>query len=281
LPNSHIGWRDKNADCERERAMPKFAANLTMLSLEYPLLERIERAAHAGFRGVEILYPYGEDIDAITSTLDAHGVELVLFNVPVGNAAAGDRGFANDPRRVDEYRAAVDLALTVQRALPAPRFNSLVGRQLPDVPIAVQFDTLKANLVYAADATQRQGVTLCLEPLNTFDNPGFLIPTSTQMLALIDEIGHPNLRLQYDFYHQQRMEGNLIAFFADHIGQIGHIQIADSPDRHEPGTGEIAYDYVFTRLDELGWDGWVSLEYKPSTTTESSLGWLKPFGYDV
>ncbi len=110
---------------------------------------------------------------------------------------------------------------------------------------------------------------------------GSWLSIAAQMLALIEEIGHPNIRLQYDFYHQQRMEGNLIAFFTDHIGQIGHIQIADSPDRHEPGTGEIAYDYVFDKIDELGYDGWVALEYKPSTTTEASLGWLKRFGYDV
>ncbi len=261
--------------------MPKFAANLNMLYQEYPLLERIERAADAGFTGVEILYPYGEDLDAIKSTLDNRGVALVLFNVPAGNVAAGDRGFANDPRRVDEYRAAVDLALSVQKILPAPRFNSIVGRRLSDIPISSQFETVKANLTYAATATETQGVTLCLEPLNAKDTPDFLVPTSTQMLALIEEIGHPNLRLQYDFYHQQRMEGNLIAFFADHIGQIGHIQIADSPDRHEPGTGEINFDYVFDQIDALGYEGWVSLEYTPSSTTEASLGWLKPFGFDV
>lgn len=261
--------------------MPKFAANLTMLYLEYPLLERIERAAAAGFKGVEILYPYDDDVDAIRAALDLAGVELVLFNIPAGNVEKGDRGFANDPRRVDEYRAVVDMALSVQRTLPAPRFNTLVGRRLSDVPIAEQMETVKANLAYAAEATQVQEVMQLVEPLNSIDTPDFLVPTSTQMLALIEEIGHPNLRLQYDFYHQQRMEGNLMAFFAAHIGQIGHIQIADSPDRHEPGTGEIAYDYVFDRLDELGYDGWVSLEYKPSTTTEASLGWLKRFGYDV
>jgi hydroxypyruvate isomerase len=252
-----------------------------MLYQEYPLLERIERAANAGFRGVEILYPYGEDVDAIKLALETRGVELVLFNVPSGNAAAGDRGMANDPRRIGEYRAAVELALSVQRTLPAKRFNSTIGRQLPGVSIAEQFETAKENYDWAAGACERQGVTLCVEPLNSFDHPGFLVPTSSQMIALIDEIGHPNLRLQYDFYHQQRMEGNLIAFFAEHIGQIGHIQIADSPDRHEPGTGEINYDYVFEQIDALGYDGWVSLEYQPSTTTEAGLGWLKRFGYDV
>lgn len=265
----------------RESSMPKFAANLTMLYQEYPLLERIERAASAGFKGVEILYPYGDDIDAIQSSLAAHDLELVLFNVPSGNHAAGDRGMANDPRRIGEYRAAVELALTVQKKLPAKRFNSTIGRQLPDIPIAEQFDTAKANYAWAADRCATQGVTLCIEPLNRFDQPGYMIPTSTQMLALIEEIGHPNIRLQYDFYHQQRMEGNLITFFADHIGQIGHIQIADSPDRNEPGTGEIAYDYVFEQIDALGYDGWVSLEYNPSTTTEASLAWLRPFGFSV
>ena len=260
--------------------MPKFAANLTMLYQEYPLLERIARAANAGFRGVEILYPYGEDIEAIQLALSAHALELVLFNVPSGNQAT-DRGMANDPGRIGEYRAAVELALTVQQKLPAKRFNSTIGRQLPDVPVADQFETARANYAWAADRCAAQGVTLCIEPLNRIDHPGYLVPTSTQMLALIEEIGHPNIRLQYDFYHQQRMEGNLIAFFADHIGQIGHIQIADSPDRHEPGTGEINYDYVFDKIDELGYDGWVSLEYNPSTTTQASLGWLKRFGYDV
>jgi hydroxypyruvate isomerase len=268
-------------NAQRESPMPKFAANLTMLYQEYPLLERIERAARAGFKGVEILYPYGEDVDAIVSTLDRNGVEIVLFNVPSGDFAAGERGFSNDPRRVDEYKAAVELALAVQRKLPAPRFNNIIGRCLPDIPIAQQFETARSNIAWAAEQTGKQGVTLCLEPLNAIDNPDFLVPTSTQMLALIDEIGHPNLRLQYDFYHQQRMEGNLTAFFANHIGQIGHIQIADSPDRHEPGTGEIAYDYVFDQIDESGYDGWVSLEYKPSTTTEASLGWLERFGFDV
>lgn len=261
--------------------MPKFAANLTMLYQEYPLLERIQRAAAAGFRGVEILYPYDEEIAAIKAALDANQVELVLFNVPVGDAAAGDRGFANDPGRMDEYRASVDLALSVQRTLPATRFNTLVGRQLPDVPVAEQFEAVRENLRYAADATQKQGVTQLVEPLNSLDTPGFLVPTSTRMVSLIEEIGHPNLQLQYDCYHQQRMEGNLVAFFAAHIGQIGHIQIADSPDRHEPGTGEINYDYVFEQIDELGYDGWVSLEYKPSTSTEASLAWLKRFGYHV
>ena len=262
--------------------MPKFAANLTMLYQEYPLLERIERAANAGFQGVEILYPYGEDVDAIKVALDDRGLELVLFNVPSGNTAAGDRGFANDPRRIDEYRAAVELALygaedaagdaIQQHGWPAA---------WPIYPLPSSSTTAKANYGWAAARCETQGVTLCVEPLNSIDNPGFLVPTSTQMIALIEEIGHPNLRLQYDFYHQQRMEGNLIAFFADHIGQIGHIQIADSPDRHEPGTGEIDYDYVFEQIDALGYDGWVSLEYKPSTTTEASLGWLKRFGYDV
>lgn len=261
--------------------MPKFAANLNMLYQEYPLLERIERAARAGFAGVEILYPYGEDVDAIVATLDRNEVEIVLFNIPAGNVAAGERGFANDPRRMDEYQAAVELALTVQKTLPAPRFNSIIGRCLNDVSISEQFAAAKANFAWAATQMEQQGVTLCLEPLNSIDTPGFLVPTSTRMLALIEEIGHPNIRLQYDFYHQQRMEGNLIAFFAAHIGQIGHIQIADSPDRHEPGSGEINYDYVFEQIDELGWDGWVSLEYRPSTTTEASLGWLKRFGYDV
>lgn len=258
--------------------MPKFAANLNMLYQEYPLLERIPRAADAGFRGVEILYPYTEDIEAIREALAANDLTLVLFNLPAGNVAAGDRGFANDPRRTEEYRGGVRRALEIQRSLPAPRFNSLVGRRLADVPIEEQFATLRENIRFAAELTQAQGVTLLLEPLNAIDTPDFLVPTSSAMLALIDEIGHPNVRLQYDVYHHQRMEGNLLAFFGQHLDRIGHVQIADSPDRHEPGTGEIAYDVVLQRIDDLGYDGWVSLEYIPSTTTDASLGWAKRWG---
>jgi hydroxypyruvate isomerase len=254
--------------------MPSFAANISMLFTEYPFRERIERAAASGFRGVEILYPYGEDIAAIGKTLAASGLDLVLFNIPAGDVPKGDRGIANDPRRVAEFRQGVDQAVALAAQLGCRRLNCLAGRSLPDVPVHDQWATLRANLAYAADQAGNHGVTQLVEPLNTLDNPGFLICTPHRGFSLIEEIGHPNLRLQYDLYHAQRSEGNLAATIRDHIGLIGHFQIADNPGRHEPGTGEINYPYIFTTIDETGYDGWVSCEYTPSRRTEETLGWM-------
>lgn len=189
--------------------------------------------------------------------------------------AAGDRGFANDPRRISEFRAGVARALDLATRLECPKINCLVGKSLPDVPIHDQWETLRQNLAYAASEAEKVGVLQLIEPLNTIDNPGFLICSPQRGFSLLEEIGHSNLRVQYDLYHAQRMEGNLSATIRDHIGMIGHVQIADSPDRHEPGTGEIDYPYVLGVLDEVGYSGWVSLEYNPSGRTEDSFGWME------
>jgi hydroxypyruvate isomerase len=259
--------------------VPTFAANISMLFTEYPFVERIERAAAVGFRGIEILYPYTENIDDIESSLESHSVSLVLFNVPAGNVAGGERGFANDPRRSEEFRAGVTRALEIAQRLDCPKLNCLCGRFLDDVPVREQWQTLKDNLDFAATEARKLGIIQLVEPLNTIDNPGFMLPTPHSGFNLIEEIGHPNLLVQFDIYHAQRSEGNLTQTVVDHIGQIGHVQIADSPDRNEPGTGEIAYPYVLRKLGEAGYNGWVSLEYKPSTTTEDSLRWLRDWGY--
>lgn len=261
--------------------MPRFAANLSMLFTEYPFLERFDRAAAVGFKGVEFLFPYQEDIDGIQEALQRNQLQQVLFNLPAGDFAAGDRGIANDPRRVDEFRQGVATGLEIAQRLNCPKLNCLSGLSLPDVPIRDQWETLKSNLVYAADEAQNVGVLLLVEPLNTFDTPGFLLCTPHRGFALVEEIGHPNLLVQYDVFHAQRMEGNLKTTITDHIGQIGHVQIADSPDRHEPGTGEINYPFVLKTLDEAGYGGWVSLEYRPSAGTEASLRWLGEWGYTL
>ena len=261
--------------------MPRFAANISMLFTEHPFDQRIERAAETGFKAVEILYPYTEDTDAIVKALAAHNVELALFNVPAGNVAGGERGFANDPRRVDEFRAGVDKAMSLASELGCKRLNCLAGLTLTDVNIHDQWETLRGNLTYAAEQAGKHGVTQLVEPLNTIDNPGFMICSPHRGFSLIDEIGHPNLLVQYDLYHAQRTEGNLATTIRDHIGQIGHIQIADNPGRHEPGTGEINYPYMFKTLDEAGYAGWVSLEYSPSKETVQSLSWITDFGYSL
>jgi len=261
--------------------MPRFAANISMLFTEYPFSERLERAAGAGFKAVEILYPYPEDISAIKRALSKHSVELALFNIPAGNVAGGERGFANDPRRIDEFRAGVDKAMTLAGELGCKKLNCLAGLTLPDVTIHDQWETLRSNLSFAAGEAGKHGVTQLVEPLNTIDNPGFLICTPHRGFSLIEEIGHPHLLLQYDLYHAQRTEGNLATTIRDHIGQIGHIQIADNPGRHEPGTGEINFPFMLKVLDEAGYAGWVSLEYAPSKQTEQSLSWISDWGYSL
>jgi hydroxypyruvate isomerase len=259
--------------------MPRFAANLSMLFTEHPFLERFARAREAGFQAVEFLFPYEFDTAAIARELRRTNLEQVLFNLPAGDFAAGDRGMANDPRRVEEFRDGVKRGLAIAAELEAGRLNCLAGLRLDDVPEDAQFATLVENLRYAADAAAAVGVRQVVEPLNAFDAPGYFLPTPESGFALVEAVAHPNLSLQYDVYHSQRMSGNLAATIATRIGLIGHVQIADSPDRHEPGTGEINYPFVLKALDDAGYDGWVSLEYRPLVDTESSLQWLTTMGY--
>ncbi|MBX3071533.1 MAG: TIM barrel protein [Thermomicrobiales bacterium] len=255
--------------------MPKFAANLTMLFTEYPMVDRIGHAARAGFRGVEILLPYDEDIDGIQAGLERNGLELINFNLPLGNMAAGDRGFANDPRRTTEFEAGVERAVGLAERLGVKRVNCIAGKMLPDVAVSEQWDTLRQNLGFAAARTAERGIVQLVEPLNTIDNPGYIICSPHRAFSLVEEVGHPNLKVEYDLYHAQKMEGNLATTIRDHIGQIGHVQIADNPGRHEPGTGEINFPFMFQVLDDAGYDGWVSLEYNPSGRTEDSFGWMR------
>jgi hydroxypyruvate isomerase len=259
--------------------MPRFAANVSMLFTERPFLDRFSHAREAGFEAVEFLFPYEFDTTAIATELRRNNLQQVLFNLPAGNFAAGDRGMANDPRRIDEFREGVSRGLSIAAALGCDRLNCLVGRRLDDVPDETQNATLVDNLRYAADMAAATGVRQVVEPLNVFDAPGYFLPTPGAGFALVERVAHPNLTLQYDIYHSQRMSGNLAATITERIAQIGHVQIADSPDRHEPGTGEINYPFVLKTLDDAGYDGWVSLEYRPLRDTASSLAWLSDMGY--
>lgn len=259
--------------------MPRFAANLSMLFTEYPVIERFDRAAAAGFSAVEFLFPYNEDIAGIRAALDRNGIEHILFNLPVGDFAAGDRGMANNPAKRGEFLSGVERAIEIASTLGVRRINCLVGKEVPGVSREVQWGTLKENLAEAATRMQAAGIMQVLEPLNPFDAPGYFVPTPSLGFKLVDEVAHPNLFLEYDIYHAQRTEGNLVATIRKEIAKIGHVQVADSPARNEPGTGEINYPYVLRELDATGYDGWVSLEYKPSGPTESTLRWLKAWGY--
>jgi len=261
--------------------MPRLAANLSFLFGEFATIEeRVAAAAEAGFRGVEYMFPYGEEIAARKAQLRALGVEQVLFNLPAGDFSSGERGIAVDPSRVDEFKRGVADAVRIAGELGCPRVNCLVGKSLPDLDRDTQQRTLVANLRFAADELRVAGVTLLVEPLNRIETPGFFIGTSSEALALLALVGRPNLRLQFDCYHAQRVEGNIMATVQANLDAIGHIQIADSPARHEPGTGELAYDRILPFFDAIGYDGWVGLEYKPSTTTLKSFAWIESLGLE-
>jgi hydroxypyruvate isomerase len=206
--------------------------------------------------------------------LKRNGLTQVLFNLPAGDFAAGERGIANDPRRVNEFREGVQRALEIAARLDCTRLNCLIGLQLADVPLYSQMHTIVENLRYAAEEAEQAGVKQLIEPLNLIDTPGFLVSGTAAAAELIDDAAHDNLWIQYDVYHMQRMEGNLAATIEEYLDDIMHIQIADSPLRNQPGTGEINFPYLFALLDQLDYDGWVSAEYKPLPDTLASLQWF-------
>ena len=261
--------------------MPRFAANLSMLFTEQPFLDRFDAAARAGFEAVEFLFPYAHAAVDIRDRLQTHGLQLVLHNLPAGNWEAGERGIACHPDRMAEFRAGVARAIDYAQVLGVGQLNCLAGKAPPGMPDAVLRQTLVDNLRYAATELKAAGLRLLLEPINTFDIPGFYVNRTAQALDLLDEVGADNAFVQYDLYHAQRMEGELAATLEKHLARIGHVQLADNPGRHEPGTGEIHYPFLFAHLDRIGYTGWGGCEYKPATTTEAGLGWRQAMGVDV
>ena len=254
--------------------MPRFAANLTMLFTEAPFLDRFERAARAGFKAVEFLFPYAYPAAELKRRLVDNQLELVLHNLPAGDWDAGERGIGCHPDRGAEFRDGVARAIEYATTLGAPQVNCLAGKAPPGISDELLHSTFIDNLRYAAAALKKAGIRLLIEPINTFDIPGFYLNRTAQALAIIDAVGSDNLFVQYDIYHAQRMEGELIATLQKQLARIGHIQLADNPGRNEPGTGEIAYDRVFAALDRMGYAGWIGCEYKPATSTEAGLAWL-------
>ena len=255
--------------------MPRFAANLSMLFTEHPFLDRFERAAKAGFEAVEFLFPYAHAAEDIKQRLDAHRLTLVLHNLPAGDWDAGERGIACHPDRTQEFRQGVGKAIEYASVLGVPQLNCLAGK----APVGVSADALRktfiANLQYAAAELNKAGLRLLIEPVNTFDIPGFYLSGTAHALSILDEVGADNAFVQYDIYHAQRMEGELAATMEKHLSRIGHIQLADNPGRNEPGTGEINYHFLFDHLDRIGYRGWIGCEYKPKNETSSGLGWLE------
>jgi hydroxypyruvate isomerase len=258
-----------------EAGMPRFNANLTMLFTEVPFLQRFARARKAGFEAVEFLFPYEVEKDAVKQALSENRLKQVLFNLPAGDWAAGERGLAILPDRVEEFRRGVASAIEYAEALGCRQINCLSGVVPEGHSAEVLHTTFVANLRFAAEELKKHGIKTLIEPINHYDIPGFFLNTVEQADAIINEVGSDNLFIQYDLYHQQRTRGELIATYQRYKSRIAHIQLADNPGRNEPGTGEINYDFVFATLDAAGYDGWIGCEYKPKTTTEEGLGWLQ------
>jgi hydroxypyruvate isomerase len=259
--------------------VPVFAANLSFLWQELPFLDRFGAAGEAGFSRVEYMFPYEHPAQELRARLDAAGLEQVLFNLPAGDWAAGDRGIASAPGQMREFRAGVEEALAYADALDVWQLNCLAGLRIDDVSPAAQRATLVDNVRHAARRLHAAGRRLLVEPVNTFDVPGFLVPTTGEALRLLDEVGEPNVLLQFDAYHVQRMEGDPAGRLAAVLDRVGHVQVADFPGRHQPGTGEIDFAALFGRLDDAGYPGAVGLEYVPTPDTPGSLGWLEPYGF--
>ncbi|HVP52972.1 MAG TPA: 2-oxo-tetronate isomerase [Terriglobales bacterium] len=255
--------------------MPKFAANLSMLFTELDFLARFAAAARCGFTGVEYLFPYAYSKEQLAEALRKHGLTQVLHNLPAGDWERGERGIACHPDRIGEFQEGVGRAIDYARALGCGQINCLAG--IATVPQDRARDAFIANLKHAAPRLAEHGIKLLIEPINTRDMPGFFLSTSAQALDIMNEANEPNLYLQYDIYHMQMMEGNLAATIKQNLARIAHIQVADVPGRHEPGTGEINYKFLFQHLDMIGYQGWVGCEYKPLAKTEDGLGWLAPY----
>jgi hydroxypyruvate isomerase len=257
--------------------MPKFAANLSLMFNELSFLERFAAARAARFDAVEFLFPYVFEPEQIQGRLQRYGLQLVLHNFPAGDWGAGERGFACDPRRVGEFQDSVELALDYATELGVPRLHCLAGKLPPNVAPARAHATFVANLRFAAEACAKHGIEVLIEPINDRDIPGYFLTRSSQAAGIIAECGAPNLFLQYDVYHMQRMEGDLANTLRERLPLIRHIQIADVPGRHDPGTGEIDFPFLFKVLDELGYEGWVGCEYMPQGDTVAGLGWRDAF----
>jgi hydroxypyruvate isomerase len=255
--------------------MPKFAANLSLLFTELPFLERFEAAAAAGFEGVEFLFPYEFDAADLAARLRANGLHQALFNMPAGNWAAGERGLAIYPNTVREFRDGVDKAIRYAKALGCTQLHCLAGIAPVEADRRVMRKTYVENLKLAARMLADDGLSLLIEPINTRDIPGYFLDTSAKAVDIIESVDAPNLRLQYDVYHMQIMEGDLAPTIGKHLKHIAHVQIADTPGRNEPGTGEINFPFIFDHLDRSGYRGWIGCEYKPRSSTYESLRWFR------
>jgi 2-dehydrotetronate isomerase len=251
--------------------MAKFAANLSMMFTEVDFPARFERAAKAGFKAVEFLFPYDYAPEDVAQWLRDNGLAMALFNMPPGDWDAGERGMAAIPGREDEFTAGVETAIQYARATGVPHLHAMAGLTTGEDALTAY----KTNLAVAADRLAPEGLDVLIEPINTRDMPGYFLNHTDAAIEIIEAIGKPNLKLQFDIYHRQIMDGDVAKALERSMPHIGHIQIAGTPGRHEPNLGELNYPYIFNQLDTLGYKGWVGCEYIPKAVTEDGLGWLR------
>ncbi len=253
----------------------RFSINISILYAEIPFLERFSRAAQSGFGAVEFWWPRGENLGRVEDAARDAGLDVVLMNLDAGDMPSGDRGILSDPARREEFRANVPVALGLAERLGCTRLNALVGLELPGLDREEQLELARENVAWAADQAAAAGAAVLIEAVNTYENGPYLLSHTAEAAEFVLSVARPNVRLQYDVYHMQRMEGNLAATLSEHLPLVEHIQIADSPGRGEPGTGEINFGYLFKRIEDLGYAGYVGLEYRPSAgSTDESLRWL-------
>ncbi|GAA5104474.1 hydroxypyruvate isomerase [Orbus sasakiae] len=257
--------------------MLKLCANLTMLFNEYDFMARFEQAAKAGFKGVEFLFPYAFDKHQLAEQLKKNHLQQVLFNLPAGDWNNGERGIAILPDRVDEFKDGVAQAIEYAQALNCKQINVLSGLRPSHLDYQEAQSTFIHNAKYAAEQLGKAGITLLIEAINSYDMPGFFVTNTKQTIQLIKQISRPNVAFQYDIYHMQRMEGELSSTIKNNLQYIKHIQIADNPGRHEPGTGEINYAFIFNFLEKIAYSGWIGCEYKPATITQDNLQWANAY----
>jgi len=257
--------------------VPKFSANISMLFGETEFPGRFDAAARAGFKAVEIQFPYAWDQQVLAQAAKRAGVEVVLINIPSGDPLKGDRGIACLPSRTAEFRDTVRRAIEYAAALGCKQMNCLAGVAPPDVGEKRLRETYASNLHYAAGELARRDMTLLIEPISTLAVPGFFLCRSADAFALVDEVAADNVKVQYDLYHMRVMGDDLAATVASNLPRIGHMQFADVPGRHEPGTGEIDFPKLFELVDKLGYRGWIGAEYAPTKTTAETLAWAKEY----
>jgi hydroxypyruvate isomerase len=254
--------------------MLHFDLNVSILLKEYPFLERFDQAARLGFGAVEFWWPAGEDLAATARRIRDAGLRVALFNLDTGDMPAGDRGLLNDPDRQARFRANLPIAIELAQRVGCTHLNALGGKRRADEDIEVQLERVRENLRWAAEQARGSGITLLVEALNAWENGPYLFTNTRDTLALLDSLGEPNVKFQYDIYHMQRMEGNIAATIAAHAARIAHIQIADSPGRNQPGTGELCFPFIFEAIVASGYGGAIGLEYHPLGASEATFGWL-------